>query len=88
MSTDGIVLEITETVNSIEVSSTDIYLLIGDVISTGLPTGGAVYYYQTTPPASATATGTKGYYSIDDDWFYICVATNTWKRMPIIKDTW
>lgn len=33
-----------------------------------------------TVPASATSTGTAGTMAFDDDYFYICVATNKWKR--------
>jgi hypothetical protein len=40
----------------------------------------------TTPPATATATGTAGEVRYDSDYIYICVATNTWKRVTI--DTW
>jgi hypothetical protein len=37
-------------------------------------------------PVSATATGTVGQVAYDNDYIYICVATNVWKRMPIA--TW
>jgi hypothetical protein len=40
----------------------------------------------TTPPASSTATGTAGEIRYDSNYIYICVATNTWKRVAI--DTW
>jgi hypothetical protein len=36
-----------------------------------------------TIPASATATGTTGQISFDANYLYICVATNTWKRVAI-----
>jgi hypothetical protein len=39
-----------------------------------------------TAPADSTATGTKGQIVYDDNYIYICVATNTWKRSPIA--TW
>ncbi|GAB1371205.1 hypothetical protein MASR1M45_12670 [Candidatus Kapaibacterium sp.] len=39
-----------------------------------------------SPPASATASGTAGQIAYDNDYLYICVATNTWKRMPLA--TW
>ena len=35
------------------------------------------------PPLSATAPGTPGDTSYDASYFYICVATNTWKRVAI-----
>lgn len=34
-------------------------------------------------PASAGATGTAGQWSYDSSYFYICTATNTWKRVGI-----
>lgn len=37
-------------------------------------------------PASATATGRKGDNAFDSNYFYVCVATNTWKRTPLT--TW
>jgi len=38
------------------------------------------------PPASATATGTTGDVAWDQNYIYICIATNTWKRSPL--GTW
>ena len=37
-------------------------------------------------PATATSTGRKGDNAFDADYFYVCVATNTWKRTPLT--TW
>lgn len=39
-------------------------------------------------PASAAATGAKGDFAVDEDFFYVCTATNTWVRFAIDKDTW
>ena len=36
-----------------------------------------------TVPASPTATGTAGWVAFDSNYVYICVATNTWKRIGI-----
>ena len=41
-----------------------------------------------TVPASAAATGAKGDFAVDEDFFYVCTATNTWVRFAIDKDTW
>ncbi len=38
------------------------------------------------PPASATAAGTTGTITWDSSYIYVCVATNTWKRVAIA--TW
>lgn len=37
-------------------------------------------------PASAAATGTTGTIAWDASFIYVCVATNTWKRVAIA--TW
>jgi hypothetical protein len=37
-------------------------------------------------PATAGATGTTGEIAWDSDYIYVCVATNTWKRVAIA--TW
>ena len=37
-------------------------------------------------PASATATGTMGQTAYDSNYFYVCIATNTWKRVAL--STW
>ena len=36
-----------------------------------------------TAPASAAATGTTGEIKIDASAIYICIATNTWKKVAI-----
>jgi hypothetical protein len=36
-----------------------------------------------TAPASASSTGTTGDIRFDSDFIYVCVATNTWKRVAI-----
>ena len=40
-----------------------------------------------TVPASKTATGTAGQIAKDDNYFYVCTATNTWKR-SILATNW
>jgi hypothetical protein len=34
-------------------------------------------------PASSTATGTKGEVAWDDDYIYVCIDTDTWKRVAL-----
>ena len=36
-----------------------------------------------SPPATNTSTGTKGTITYDNDYIYICIATNTWKRVAL-----
>jgi Collagen triple helix repeat (20 copies) len=40
----------------------------------------------TTAPSTSGATGTAGMIRFDSDYIYVCVATNTWKRVAI--STW
>jgi hypothetical protein len=42
--------------------------------------------FKATPPADYNSTGTAGEYSVDDDYFYICYATDKWFRMPGSKN--
>ena len=39
----------------------------------------------TTAPTSSSSTGVKGQWSADSQWFYFCVATNSWVRWPLLK---
>jgi hypothetical protein len=36
-----------------------------------------------TAPSLATSNGVTGHYSFDSSYLYICVATNTWKRIAL-----
>lgn len=36
-----------------------------------------------TPPASSTATGSTGEIRFTSDYIYLCVATNSWKKVPL-----
>jgi len=35
------------------------------------------------PPATATSPGTPNQVAFDASFFYICIATNTWKRVAL-----
>ncbi len=41
-----------------------------------------------TAPATSTSAGTTGEIRIDANYIYICVATNTWKRVALNDTTW
>ena len=45
--------------------------------------GESIRIRQSVTPASATATGVAGEIMWDADYLYICVATNTWKRVAL-----
>ena len=47
---------------------------------------GSVIIVNSATPASAGATGEKGTVTYDDNYMYICVQTNTWKRVAL--STW
>lgn len=51
-----------------------------------LNTDGTIRLPVTKTPASAAATGTAGDWAYDSNYIYVCVATNTWKRVAIA--TW
>lgn len=51
-----------------------------------LNTDGTIRLPVTKTPASASATGTAGDWAYDSNYIYVCVATNTWKRVAIA--TW
>lgn len=44
------------------------------------------YRAPSNPPASASATGIKGTVTWDSSYIYVCIATDTWKRVAIA--TW
>jgi len=51
-----------------------------------LNTDGTIRLPVTKTPASAVATGTAGDWAYDSNYIYVCVATNSWKRVAIA--TW
>jgi hypothetical protein len=61
-------------------------LLIAGVATQVLPDNLSVGKIKTGTPASAAATGVAGQIRWDSSFVYICVATNTWKRVAIA--TW
>ena len=44
------------------------------------------YMITSSVPATATSVGTAGTLAYDSSYLYVCVATNTWKRVAIA--TW
>ena len=71
-------------------STTSTPLIKGKFDSSGGNAGSVRIYgdlqLTTKTPASATATGTVGTITYDNDYIYICIATDTWKRVGI--STW
>lgn len=65
-------------------SSGQVY--IADGLGSGVWTTVDSSLVLSSAPASASDTGTAGQIAYDADYFYICVATDTWKRVAIA--TW
>lgn len=45
-----------------------------------------IWTFQSSAPTSPTSTGTKGWVAQDSTYMYVCIATNSWKR--IAWSTW
>jgi hypothetical protein len=43
----------------------------------------AANIWVTTPPATSTSTGVRGTMAYDTSNVYVCVATNTWKKIAL-----
>lgn len=39
----------------------------------------------TQAPASVDSPGTKGQYFVDDEYWYVCVADNSWRRTGLVE---
>lgn len=63
------------------VSSTGVFYAPSAFIGFGITVGGLIL--ETDIPGSSSALGTAGEVSWDNDYIYICVATNTWKRVAL-----
>ncbi|MBS0995868.1 hypothetical protein [Gluconobacter cerinus] len=65
----------------------------GGLIATGdINTTGTIYatvfHENLTTPASSSAPCRAGQFTDDTNYHYVCVATNTWKRIALTGDTW
>lgn len=58
----------------------------GNISATGAISANGPMRVASQPPASASATGVAGTITYDADYIYVCVATDTWKRVAIA--TW
>lgn len=45
--------------------------------------GGGSGIIWASAPATSTSAGIAGQVAYDSDYFYVCVAANTWRRAPI-----
>lgn len=60
--------------------------LFANVSSNAVFTGSKFVIPSTTPPVSASSTGTTGEIRFDSDYLYVCVSNNTWVRSNL--STW
>lgn len=73
----------TSVLGGVKVDGTTITISNGVISSTN--SGGSGISWVSVPSA-ADSTGTAGQVAYDSDYFYVCVATNTWKRTAL--STW
>lgn len=66
--------------------STGLFTSNGNIIANGRTTvNGNLFIGNAYVPASNTAVGTKGQISYNADYFYVCVAANTWARASLTR---
>lgn len=73
---------VTATAGGVTATAGNITATAGNLVATA----GDVIITAPTTPASASATGTIGTIAWDTSFLYVCVATDTWKRVGIA--TW
>jgi len=81
-----------QTILAATTNDTPAPLTVGEQTLVGRKTGGNIAALTAaevmnvvwqTAPATKTSTGTAGMIAKDANWFYICTATDVWKRSPI-----
>jgi hypothetical protein len=79
-----IAIPTTQTANSFTIEKPE-GTVVFSIDATGTPS--ALLGASKAPaPATATASGVEGTITWDEDFLYVCVAADTWKRVAI--DTW
>lgn len=56
--------------------------ITGDSVTTQVITAEEIVLIS-TPPTTPTSVGTRGQIAADSEYFYVCVATNTWARTSV-----
>jgi hypothetical protein len=67
-------------------SSTDILQVTGNAFVAGTITGSI--NLNATAPATDSTTGAVGEIRVDDQYIYVCTATDTWKRVELNVTSW
>jgi hypothetical protein len=57
----------------------------GNATLSGNNTGDQTIISFTTAPATSTSNGTQGTLIQEGNWLYICIATNTWRRIELLN---
>jgi len=52
----------------------------GKLVSSGVSVSGQNVVFASSPPVTSSSPGITGEYAWDNDYMYMCVAPNTWKR--------
>ena len=74
-----------ESNNSLHTATGDLYSFYkrdNDIISNVSGSFDALNFQPTAIPSTKTSAGTKGQITYDENYVYMCVADNTWKRLP------
>lgn len=72
----------TDAVTSVAGKTGNIVLTMSDIQDLDLT---SKIEWKLPPPETRNSEGLAGQVSYDDDYYYICVNTNTWGRIPILK---
>ena len=74
-----------ESNNSLHTATGDLYSFYkrdNDIISNVSGSFDALNFQPTAIPSTKTSAGSKGQITYDENYVYMCVADNTWKRLP------
>ena len=74
-----------ESNNSLHTATGDLYSFYkrdNDIISNVSGSFDALNFQPTAIPSTKTSAGSKGQITYDENYVYLCVADNTWKRLP------
>jgi len=72
--------------NNVAVVSSNLLQIAGSITATGNITASGLNIVLSNTPASSSSAGVAGQIEWDQNYLYVCVATNTWKRVAI--STW
>ena len=77
--------KLSTTVNTLNTTTGDLYSFYKKEVNTISNVSGnfnALNFQPTNIPSTKTSAGTKGEITYDENYVYLCVADNVWKRLP------